>query len=103
MEKVACNLHLVCKMVPQLEHEVDVCGAEATDEVFFESLDGLFCGADSVIVGLDKLNGAVVGGDKYFDGGHSLIVGDVEGGHKSFCGEGIKYCGEGCNDVVTLC
>ena len=58
-EQVACDLCLVCKMVPQLELKVDVCGAEATDEVVFESLDGSFSGVDSVIVGLDKLNGAV--------------------------------------------
>ena len=67
-----------------MEREVDVCGAEATDEVVFERLDGLFCSIDSMIVGLNELNGTVVGGDKCLDGGRSLIVGDVEGGCKSF-------------------
>ncbi len=67
-----------------MEWEVDVCGAEATDEVVFERLDGPFCGVDSMIVGLDELNGTVTGGETCLDGGRSLIVGDVEGGHKSF-------------------
>lgn len=80
-----------------------VGGAEATDEVIFEGLDGAFSGVDPVIVGFDKLNGAVAGGNKSFDGNRCVIVCDVEGGSKSFCGEVVEYCGEGSNDVVTLC
>ena len=89
-EKVACDLHLVCKVVPQLEQEVDICGAEATDEVVFESLDGSFCGVDAGIVGLDKLNGAVMGGGKCFDGSHSLIVGQL----LCECGELLLECSD---------
>jgi hypothetical protein len=64
-EEVACYFCLVCKMVPQLEREADVSGAESTYEVVFESLDGSFRCVDAVIVGLNKLNGAVVGGDNF--------------------------------------
>ena len=83
VEEVACDFRLQCQVVPKLEWEVDVSGAQATDEVIFESLDGSFSGVDSVVVGLDKLNGTVTRSDKLFDGRCCLIVGDVEGGGKS--------------------
>ena len=69
----------------------------------FEHLDGPFRSIDSMIVGFDKLNGTVARGDKCFDGRRCLIVGDVEGGHKSFGGEGVKNGGKGGDNVVTLC
>ena len=102
-EEVACHLGLLCKMVPKLEWEIDVGGAESTDEVVFESLDGAFRCIDTMIVWLDKLNGTVAGSDKFFDSGRGLIVGDVEGGSKSFLCEVVKDCAECCDDVVTLC
>jgi hypothetical protein len=50
-------------MVPQLGRKADVSGAESTDEVVFEALDGSFRCVDAVIVGPNKLNGAVAVGD----------------------------------------
>ena len=102
-EEVACNFGLVCEVIPQLERETDICGAESTDKVVFESLDGAFRCIDTMIVWLDKLNGTVAGSDKFFDSGRGLIVGDVEGGSKSFLCEVVKDCAECCDDVVTLC
>jgi hypothetical protein len=102
-EEVASYFRLERKMVPQLEREVDVSGTQSTDEVIFESLDGSFCSIDAMIVGFDELDGTVAGGDKCFDGSRGLIVRYIEGGSKSFVCEGVKDCGEGCDDVVTLC
>jgi|LakMenEpi03Aug12_release.lakeMendotaPanAssembly.Ray.scaffolds.fasta_scaffold4763456_1 hypothetical protein len=90
-------------MVPKVEWEIDVGGAEPTDEVVFESLDGPFCGIDAMIVGFDELYCTVAGGDKFFDGGRGLIVRDIEGGSKTLVCKDVKDCAEGCNDVVTLC
>ena len=86
-----------------MEWKVDVSGAQPTDEVIFEGLDGSFRGVDAVIVGFHKLNGTVAGGDKCFDGGRSLVVGDIECGRKAFGCEVVEDFGEGGNDVVTLC
>ncbi len=90
-------------MVPKLEWEVDVGGAKSTDEVVFESLDGLLRGVDAMIVGFDKLDCTVAGVDEFFDGGHGLIVCDIEGGSKPFFRESVEDGAEGCNDVFTLC
>ena len=103
MEEVACNFSLVCQMVPQLEQEADVGGAESTDEVVFESLDGSFRGIDAMIVGFDELDCTVAGGDEFFDGSRGLVVCDIECGSKSFFREDVKDSAEGCNDVITLC
>ena len=94
---------MVCQMVPQLEGEVDVGGAESTDEVVFEGLDGAFCGVDAMVVGFNKLNCTVSGGDKFFDGSRSLVICDVEGRSESFFCECVEDVAEGCNDVITLC
>jgi hypothetical protein len=58
----------------------------------FEGLDGSFRCVDAVIVGLNKLNGAVAGGDNFFNGGRGLIVCDIEDGSKSFFHEGVEDC-----------
>ena len=102
-EEVACYLGLLCEMVPQLEWEIYVGGAESTDEVVFESLDGSFRGVDAMIVGFDELDCTVAGGDEFFDGGRGLIVCDIEGGSKSFIREDVEDRAESCNDVFTLC
>lgn len=83
-EEVASYFCMVCQMVPQLEREVDVHGAESTNEVVFEGLDGAFCGVDAMIVGFDELNCTVLGGDTFFDGSRSLVICDIEGGSESF-------------------
>ena len=90
-------------MVPKVEWEIDVGGAEPTDEVVFESLDGPFCGIDAMIVGFDELYCTVAGGDKFFDGGRGLVVCDIECGRKSFFREDVEDSAEGCDDVFTLC
>jgi hypothetical protein len=86
-----------------LEREVDVGGAESTDEVVFEGLDGAFRGIDAMIVGFDELNGTVSGGDKLFDGSRGLVICDIEGWRKSFFLEGVEDVAESCDDVLTLC
>ncbi len=78
-------------------------GAESTDEVVFESLDGSFCGVDAMIAGFDELDCTVAGVDEFFDGGRGLIVCDIEGGSKPFYRESVEDGAEGCNDVFTLC
>jgi hypothetical protein len=83
--EVACHFCLVCEMVLELEREADVSGAESTDEVVFEGLDGLFHCVDAVIVGIKKMNDAVAGGDNFFNDDRGLIVCDIEGGRKYLC------------------
>ena len=43
-------------MIPQLEGKSNVSGAETTDEVVFEGLDGTFCRICAVVVGVDELD-----------------------------------------------
>lgn len=43
-------------MIPQLEGKSNVSGAETTDEVVFEGLDGAFCRIRAVVVGFNKLD-----------------------------------------------
>jgi hypothetical protein len=90
-------------MVPKLEWEVDIGGAESTDEVVFESLYGSFRGIDAMIVGFNELDCTVAGVNEFFDGGRGLVVCDIEGGSKSFFRESVEDGAEGCNDVFTLC
>ena len=68
-------------MIPQLKWKISIGGAQTTDEVIFEGLDGTLGGIDLVIVGFNELDGWCI----------------------SFCGEDIKNGCEGVDDVVTLC
>ena len=48
-------------MIPQLKWKISIGGAQTTDEVIFEGLDGTLVGIDLVIVGFNKLDGTVMG------------------------------------------
>jgi hypothetical protein len=54
---VLCNvdaiLHLRGKLVPQLNGELAICGAEGANESIFEGLDHSLHGVNPVVVGLD--------------------------------------------------
>ncbi len=52
-EEVGGVLHLGGKLVPKLDGKVHIGGAEGTDELILESLDGLFGSLDTVIAWFD--------------------------------------------------
>ncbi len=86
-----------------MKWKICVGGAQTTDEVVFEGLNGTFGGIDLVIVGFDKLDGTILGCDNSLNGHCGLVIGDVEGWCISFCCEDIKSGYEGIDDVFTLC
>ena len=66
------------KLIPQLEWEICVGSAQATNEVVFERLDCAFCRIYSVVVGLHKLSFAFVLLEVSFERLDCLIVCDIE-------------------------
>ena len=78
------------KLIPQLEWEIHVCCAQATDEVVFECLNCVFCRIDLVVVRLHKLPFAIVIFEVSFERLDCLIVRDIELGLMSFVDELCK-------------
>ena len=86
-------------MVPQLERELGICGAEATDKMIFECLNCAFGGIDTMIIRVDELDFSMVFVHEVFYRGHGLIVGDVEDWGVSFLGEQLMYLCKCCYNV----
>ncbi len=54
-EEVGAILQLKSKLVPQINVELAICGADGANESIFEGLDSPFCGVNPVVVGLNQL------------------------------------------------
>ncbi len=90
MHQIQVILDLWCKLIPQLEEEINVGSGKGGNEHVLESLDGLFCTVDLMIVGFDKLQFALIFHWKLFDLFCGLIVHDVQSGFDAFDGEFVK-------------
>lgn len=100
-EDVACKDGLLCQVVPQLERKVGVCDAESADEVSLECLNGLFGSIFVVVVGLDKLDCAILLLHEFFHWGYCLIVCDIESRLEAFISEQLEYTLK-CSQYVTI-
>ena len=87
-------------MVPQLEREVGICSAETANEMIFERLYGTFGGVDTMIIWIHELDSSVVFMHEQLDGGHGLIVGDVEDWGVSLFPERLMYLCKCCYNVI---
>ena len=90
------------KLIPQLEWEIRVGCAQATDEVVLERLDCAFCRIDLVVVWLHKLPFAFVLLEVSFERLDCLIVCDIELGLMSFVNELCKNLVKCLNDGCVL-
>ena len=88
------------KLIPQLEQEIRVGCAQATDEVVLECLDCAFRCIDSVVVWLHKLPFAIVLFEVCLERLDSLIVCYFELGRMSFvdklCEDLVECLDDGC-------
>ena len=69
----------------------------------FEGLDGTFHGIDTVVVGLNELELAVMAGEEHFDGRTSLIVGNGKCGLESFVCENVEDLGVHGENTIIGC
>ena len=88
-------------MIPKLEGKICIRGAQSTNEVVFEGLDGPFCCVDPMVVGFHKLQAAILLLQVFPDGLAGLVVCDAEGWLVSFVGEGLEDGFVGGDDVVV--
>lgn len=87
-------------MIPQLEWKICIGDAQPADEVVFEGLDGMFSGADTMVVGFYKLEAALLLLQVLTDGFAGLIICDAEGRLVSSITECLEDFFVGGNNVV---
>ena len=87
-------------MIPQLEWKICIGDAQPADEVVFEGLDGMFSGADTMVVGFYKLEAALLLLQVLTDGFAGLIICDAEGRLVSSITECLEDLFVGGNNVV---
>lgn len=90
-------------MIPQLEGDVHVHGAESTDEVVFEDFDSLFGGIGPMVVGFDELHLASSSVQKGFDGRGSLVVREGEGWLVTMLGKAFVDVFKSSHDISGGC
>ncbi len=85
-------LNLGHKFIPQLDGEVYICGAKGANEPVLESLDGVFCRIDSVVVQLNKLKAHIFRPEVSFFNFCCLIIHDVYFQSVPFAHQVFKVC-----------
>ncbi len=72
--EVDAVLYLRGELVPQLNGELAICGAEGANEFVFEGLDSSFCSVYPMVVGLNQLKRDLLWGEVSFNGFCSLVI-----------------------------